>query len=720
MKCAMDSETWGIIKRRIRSFLSRPEVRGAIQSAVGLLILLSIVSAPAIWNDLSLEEVNIGPIYIFVSFVVVLQPNVGSSLSYVAQRLVGAVVGSVLALICMYITFAANGSSYAPSVTKGSVMTASVCLMEFFVCLLTFRFQQYWFCFIVMGISIPIVSLSGYHLDYLEVKAMAFFIAEMVIGVISAALVSIFVFPISAGRSITTSTCRTARLLGRATEELMHILLEAPESLSQSREIIFHSPSTLDMLSASSQRTSHGHPIDQSTLQAFVEQWANPISDALFKAKSLLVPVSTEINVYASPRIFPRGAYGIILSLLRHYLSTMMTLVYLGQEKAPLSAMRVVRYDVFRVSKEMLRSLDAAADVLENRSEEAFLKSLENELSSLEQAFGEFVTFRIPDRNPQGGERFSDAEIVMVDTFLAIFFALGSRIRRLYFSLPEAIASNPNGLAWRACRKHFDNSSWDFEDGTIPSSPKGLQNHLERLSSSLTVERMSHVSSSFSIEDERPRLSIEDGASDGELRLGIEDVLRKWMHQILHIRLPWGLKGDYVTLSFQRVVALIITVSLHVCTASYRALGESTIWGVISVIVLSQKSVGGMALRGANRLVGTVMGGANGLGLVWSVCLDVLMWYDERQGLVMAVCLCFNTKEREERRGERGICAIHKGINVLREPEMLFCIVIFHSIVLEETTCRSVSLHDLLDAGCCTLSILPTVSATITILPSSW
>jgi hypothetical protein len=49
----------------------------------------------------------------------------------------------------MYITYAANGSSYEKSTTKAAVMVASLAAFSFVFGLLRFRFARYWFAFTV-------------------------------------------------------------------------------------------------------------------------------------------------------------------------------------------------------------------------------------------------------------------------------------------------------------------------------------------------------------------------------------------------------------------------------------------------------------------------------------------------------------------------------------------------------------------------------------------
>ena len=96
-------------------------------------------------------------------------------------------------------------------------------------------------------------------------------------------------------------------------------------------------------------------------------------------------------------------------------------------------------------------------------------------------------------------------------------------------------------------------------------------------------------------------------------------VVKAWhwyqgLPQIADLKLPWGFTGEGFVLSFQQAVALAAATIVHVCPASYKALNGNTIWCVITVAVLAQKSVGGVALKSVNRLIGTILAGITGIG----------------------------------------------------------------------------------------------------------
>ncbi|KAG7668588.1 hypothetical protein Ndes2526B_g03790 [Nannochloris sp. 'desiccata'] len=729
------------IKIRIKDAIKRPEFRASIQASVGYFLLLSILSAPSIWLGLSLPTCLIGPIYAFVSFTVVLQTNVGTALNWVIQRIIAASLAGALGLCCVYITYAANGSTYLPSVTKAAVMTTFTSILGFLIIMGGYRWPKVWFGFIVASLSLPIIALSGFHLSYVEPLTMPYFLMNVCIGVAMAALVSMFVLPITAGSTIRGTTSKCLLLLGQGTKELMEILLEEPIQQQKQHQ---HSASTCTF-------SDGGGAVVVVKLTGFIESWANPVSTALVKAKALLVPVATEVDIYHRPVLFPRYAYGCLLDLLRHYMSTLMTLAYLIQGEAPLGAVRTLNNEILRVVERIERCFSTAAEVLESscrgggvldtdekKAAVLYVEGLDK-LTELENALHTLSTNHIDipclatssttttsstfhkynggkDTTPtaaipnsldsNGAATYTEGEIVMADTVIAIIFALGSRLRRLYFVLPEVL-SHRDTQVWEAWRKHYKGHNWDFDDEEPSSSTRqegrsrrssreyaemscdgnlisrsgdshggspSLTTPSSAFSSAPLQRQVSEVRSPLTSHhlDRLPSLPIDEGKIDGELGSGcapavggdggghleVNEVVQQQQEQsssssssspplppsffsgmrqrwsalpsLVDIDLPYGFSGEMLVLSLQVGIALAAASIVHVCSASYDALNENTIWVVVTVAVLAQKSVGGLVLRGGNRVIGTVMAGMLGLGVLYFVYLTNGLSYSNR------------------------------------------------------------------------------------------
>lgn len=437
-----------------------------------------------------------------------------------------------------------------------------------------------------------------------------------------------------------------------------------------------------------------------------------------------------------------------------------MTLIYLAEGDAPLRAARSLRQSMAPVAELMASCFAAAGAVLVNEPGSSYEAGLD-QLTKLEEELHKISTFQIPSKEPSTGAVYTEGEIVMADTVIAIVFALGSRIRRLYFVLPEAIHHHDAG-AWEAWRRHFKGQKWDFEMGSLPGSPLALQRtvsaarspmtprHIARLAASpptspsqfwsprsagtspLTARfrktlrsprnaaavvgggqtthgvnspsgrspitsssegmnefttavpslggfhgtaifsgdnseggitpryqsisspgtahavHAAHANHKFGLkrimsvpppisafEEESGKEERKDcgGGTNGstiyEGDEGVQESLvwtwikgaaagvgRWWrgLSKVADLKLPWGFTGEGFVLSLQQSVALAAATIVHVSPASYKALNGNTIWCVVTVAVLAQKSVGGVALRSANRMVGTIAAGITGIG----------------------------------------------------------------------------------------------------------
>ena len=696
----------------LASLLQRPEIRSGIQAAAGFAILVGLLSPPPVWNALTLRSASISPVYAVVSFSVVMQGNVGTALNFVMQRLTAALFITALGLLCVALTFACNALSYHESLTKSAFMTLFSTLFGFCLALAAYRFPKYWFGFIVASLFLPIASLSAFHLPYPEWIASAYFLMQVTIGVAMGAVVPMLILPNTAGANITATTCFCLTTLGQGSNNLLHLFIsEGGDGVqngggSGENENIYPNSDGTDAA------------VPPESLALFEELWAVPVSNALVKAKALLFPVSTEVDPYHTPHVFPKDAYASLVILLRHYLSTLMTLVYLAEGEAPLRAVRALRQDILPVAQHVQTCFSAAAGVLQRKPGASYVQALET-LSALERSLHSLSVSKLAsntsaDDNRKNKDVFTEGELVMADTMIAIVFSLGTRLRRLYFVLPEAVAWVDSG-AREAWRQHFKGQKWDFHVPDIDSVTRSLSlsgmvslptptgtpslgqmvseakspmssHHIARLSSIPlpTTSAATVATSATTITTTvrginaraRKALASPRDLSPGrkqkkENKKSMKKVLSAsfpppiaaaatvdtfdsdhvdhqtehrgmswlWLWQwckkaierfstlsssLCNLEsppLPWGITGESIALSLQLWAALVGATLLHVSTSSWRALNEQTIWIPVTVAVMAQKSVGGVVLRGANRLAGTVAAAAMGLAILYFVYL---------------------------------------------------------------------------------------------------
>jgi len=537
----------------LKNTLHRVEVRYGLQTFLGFFCFLAMLSPPAVWNALSLEEANISPVYAAVAFMVCLQPNVGTAIMFVAQRLTGAVVGGALGVAATYIAYGANGSTYKQSSTKGAVMVIVISIFGFFLSLLRFHYPKWTFGFTVATISMPIVALSGYHLDYVENKIILFWCIETFIAVVSVGLISTLILPNTAGAAVRTSIHSSLGLLGRGTVELMDIMFSAAESQrldvgGQGQELTESSQyqataniAVLSGLGDTRKNMSSSVPLGGSSstsnprsigvaMESFMAAYPQPVSAALIKSRANLESTKTEISIYHRPHIFPKAGYDVLMSLLRQYLSTLMTLAYIlnsgGEGAAPLGATKELRNHILPVVEGIQSTLVSLANCLVKKKGKSpgseYVAALDH-LAQLEQALKALghvhldvllpnaammartpstaTALRDSSRKPET-TTYEESEVLLADTVLVVVFALGSFARRACFVLPDVLRHDT--ATRKAWRDHFKGSVWDIEGigasttnyihpalqdmaCDAPKSPLGLQ-CLGSLVSSLSSE----------------------------------------------------------------------------------------------------------------------------------------------------------------------------------------------------------------------------------------
>lgn len=649
----------GPLAARLQAPLQRLAVRFGLQAFIGLFCLLAILSPPAVWNALSLLDANVTPVYAIVSFAVCLQPNVGAALFIGLQRIVGVLVGGALGVAATYIAYAANGHTFEDSVTKGAVMVTILAVWTFAIGCYRAKYTRFPFAFTVCAFSAPMVALSGFHLDYVEDKVIFYWWMQALIGVTASSLVSMLIFPNLASTGVKKTTQSSLEELGRATMQLVSLLFPTTQGLQGANVI----------------------PSDAMDL--YLETYGTPIAAGLQKARAALLASWTEVDVYNRPHLFPRNAYGVLLSLLRHYLSTLSTLSYLLSGEAPLKAAQSLRKPVSEVATGIQETLAAAATCLRGDSDITYLDVLRC-LTQLEGSLHELGRIRAGSPTEHlsteqmrqrhsstvgqprscadgsdatadvksGGDGYTEGEILVADTILAVMFSLGTFVRQLCFVLPEAI-HHPGPECRKAWRKHFKGSKWDFDEegndhrhptlrASAPTSPAALH-RLASLTASLPSprevntlsEREAVVLGASNGKDTNSGSIASSGGLPGssprrlpqkafpQLILADSGVIQRspknsWVDGFAEdffafIERGLGLRRAHLVAGFQCAICLAAAATLHVCNASYRALGEKTIWVVVTVLVMFQSTIGGILLRGVNRIVATVVAGLLGV-----------------------------------------------------------------------------------------------------------
>ncbi|GAB4816536.1 hypothetical protein N2152v2_003582 [Parachlorella kessleri] len=654
----------------IKTGYTEDQLRGGLQVTVGLFILMAAVSTPRAWNALSLADSALTPTYAIVTFAVVLQPNLGTAFQFVVMRILGAMVGGLLGLLAMYITYGANGSSYAGSTTKGAVMVTLLSVFAFGLGLFRFRFSRHWFAFVVATFSMPMVALNSYWLGYVQYKALFYWWLQMALGVGVAVLVSMTVTPITAGRKVRSKTQECLKGLGQLTETVLSEMLLPrlrPDGLL---------PGVKGRL-----EVAMPGAVDEGLKDAVAPMYdtANSIAASVEVIRALLKAVPTEFDIYSPAHLFPTQAYDLLKLNLRAYLSSLMMLVYpLQSGKLSLRAVQAFEPQLQEAGCLLARAMAQLAGCIDNT---VSYKAALHSLRALEHHW-HVLGALCP--TPEAG--WSENDVLTVDMVLASLFSLGTRVRRMFLAMPDAIhTEQPNCRAYAA--RHFKASAvWDMLppttglrrralrrtetamsgrlEGSLPSprevlSPKAQQVlSAARQSQFLRHQSQARLGSAVKaghLEGAAPQpnggdlagtgthakgmvsaagLSIGNGArlkdflAGGDvadsfpplalvppIRYSLAERALRWVHAVT------GFNDLHLSLALQLALSLAAASLLHVADRSYNALQQRTIWVAVTVAVVFESSLGGIILKSSMRIIGTVLAGVLGVGLLYLTVL---------------------------------------------------------------------------------------------------
>lgn len=569
----------------MRTWMARPAVRGGLQSCFGMMLALAVMSAPPVWYALSEEQVSVGPVYALVTYNVVLQSTVGAALFFMIQRLASGVVGSALGVAIMYITYASNGLEYSSSVTKGVVICICMTIISGVLVYFQMVMPRFAFGFVVIQIAMSVVALTGYH-DPFQPLAMPYFLLQIVLGVSFAFLASLFFFPILAGKIVEKKTIDCIQKLGKGTEYLVkEILLETSDA-----------DPTIDPQMSRADRIS-----------LFYESFALKASQDLVSAKDLVQNVvATEVHVYGKPHLFPRQEYATLLSLLRHFLSIQMTTLYFIEDRNyRLQDKELFGPLLLPLAEKITETSMCLVSIIERRvtytSSMGCLENLERSLLAVSQ----HVTDEIRSQHMMG--------MALDPALLLNIFVMGVRIRRCFLIVPALLEARGDAEAkeaWHLCHQYFQGKHFHLRDVVSDIEDDAwMRLSLSSYSSMRSDEFLNRMGSGISVLSDQSatdfivRKDSFKHPDSPKLFKKARILLEK-----LHIH-PKFLKS-----AMQQMVSVLIGTIIHVCDASYNALGGRTIWIIFTIVVVgAQGSYGNLLLKGFNRLIGTMAGGAFGL-----------------------------------------------------------------------------------------------------------
>jgi uncharacterized membrane protein YgaE (UPF0421/DUF939 family) len=333
--------------------VSKPEDRGFIQAYVGNFIILAICSNSVVWQALTYGTVS--PLLASFSMSIALQEDSGQNIRYVLLRTLSVSLGGAIGLLILYLIFWANGSSFSPSLVKGSTLVVFVaCVLS--VAVYFFRppvWSIQYKSILLGGIGVCLVAGEGYWNDRPLPLIYAYVLLNMSIGLALSYLVAQVILPIR--KSIVV------------------------------REKVNAAISLLKGTATNAVNATEGIP-GKASPQVPVE-----VGSILIKCKVLLfASVSLEHRFYVWPmRPFPLKLYLSLCTALRKYVTVYGTLVDLLRRSAPMSLTTSGATKLRLVSNEMEESFRMFLEVLEGCDEKQADAELSSRFHRLDHAVSE-------------------------------------------------------------------------------------------------------------------------------------------------------------------------------------------------------------------------------------------------------------------------------------------------------------------------------------------
>lgn len=553
-------------------FLNEKSTRGAIQAYIGSFCYLAIVSNSKVWNALSYNGVS--PVIGFIGFGLALQADTGGNAIYVIVRVLATSCGGAVGLLILYLVYWCNGSSFDETVTKGVMFVIFICIA---LSTLAYHFRgPPWSAkykgVLIAGNTLIFVSTIGYWQETLLPKIFAYIILNMLMGLFIASIVSHLILPITQGDTVVSLINGTVLLLSQA------------------------------ITAAASEVKRKGSDVVPDLMNDYII----PTGDMIMKCKLMLQgSVSTEVDIRSWPfRRFPVRTYMYLLKISRQFLSIYGTLVDLIRSSDHFWDEHVQKDTIFfvdRLAKEIHESLaffveftSSSPDAVTYERGLARAKELKDVLTLvsnfLNTAYPEDSRARISGSSRAVlttfwmlGLQTADYYLIMIEVRSSSYHGKNHSVSQHQKSFKDIFTSIKNDLVPKKCPEQGE-EDWQHSSG---SSWQGKANAFKPEEHSFKHHRGDYFSIS----------------------------LRKCIH-LLH------LKPLYLKHVLQQGIATGIAATLVVCSKSHAAFSEHADWILITVWVMgAQSTIGAVALKSVNRVLGTIFAGILSYMIIYLVFL---------------------------------------------------------------------------------------------------
>jgi hypothetical protein len=554
-------------RRRLRH---SPYFRRGVQCAAGTAVILAAISAPAVYNALSLNPA-MGPVFIMVFYFLVLLVALSSGVAPVqvaAEQLAGSTLGTGLGLSVIYIIYAINGCSYHDTALKGVLMALLSAVTIFCLTAMRFTHTAHATFHSSAGLTFAISTAVTYHTLTNMWKFPMFLLAYAALGDVVGYLCATFVLPITAGDMVRR---RLAAGLQHTCEVLQRCLEISTGEVA---------PDT-GLLVAVTGETAERIGIDSGLYAALQPLYAAATAGGrtIQEAYRHLGFAGRHVDVYRRQHRLPHQPWYLLLTMTRGMLNAAMMCVYpmqSGKQRATLIARH--RAPLLALAVALTDCCNALGDVFVQNKE---ISVALEKLGGVERAFAALAA-----ATRFKGSKLSQ-DVLALDHLLSLLFTACTRVRRMFVLLPEALGRDQPGCM-ALVLQHFEGPGaieWNFEALTqAPPQMADSEGAVELVRSALL--------------EARPRRSLSSAALDLLTQPELKQVppaaqQANAPHRVVQwIKARTGAGPSQLALATQMLVAYSLVLVLVIVPATNDAFRNSLHWSLFVVVSVIEPSTG--------------------------------------------------------------------------------------------------------------------------------
>ena len=266
--------------------------RVGLQTLIAFSAVAALILPAPVWNALYYAKVD--PVITLAFMALVFPAHVGGATIDGLFLIAAFIIGGALVAVANWAAWAANGSSFVDSVTKGAVFVTMLSTFLGIVNMLRWRWDFTNPLFTMVAVSgVFSGSVSTYHLSYLAWEAPFYALALGCIAAAAVVIVSWTILPITSGTKYRQHLAAALRSLAEAVAQVQEMA-------------VGESGANQDEENQNDIRSQNSVFVSERETVVLHDRALKAARRSLLACRALEAPVRMEVDLYHKPRIFPR------------------------------------------------------------------------------------------------------------------------------------------------------------------------------------------------------------------------------------------------------------------------------------------------------------------------------------------------------------------------------------------------------------------------------